>query len=388
MSADAPGATQALSTLASLSDFATQGAAIIRREVAPPFGHIRRVPLIPGTEGFAGPWLPDYHGRDPGAAQRPMLCYSLLGARVSGDGNVWLRGQLLTAPDIMPDYVAASLGLAEGGHDRLRAEAQLPVRHIDRPCLIATGHGVSVYGHFLIEILFRILVARAAFANTGLSFQYLLPVQTPGWLLRILDQHLGIPRETIAFFDPTIEQVELRHAILPARVLQPGGFHPGVNAMIDQLIGVLDLGALAPTPPRVFAMRRGFHNPAAPYRVCLNEERLLDIAAKRHGFVPVTTEQLTWAEQIALFQRADIVVGLAGSGLHNAIFAKPDSRLASLGVMNDVQSDIGTLRRQHNAFLDPGQDMLGTFSIDEDRFTAFLDAVCNWPGKPAPPAAF
>lgn len=380
MSGDARVSQSALETIDALDGLVARHRGIIRREVAPAFGGVRRLPLIPGTEGFAGHWLPDYHGRDTGWIMHDMASYSLLGARVSGEGNVWWQDQLLTAPAVMPDYVADLLGVSEGGNQQLWAEAQLPIRHIDAPCLIATGHGTGVYGHFLVEMLFRILVARAAFAGTSLSFRTLLPVQSPAWLLDILDQHLQIPRSAIVFYDPTQEQVALRHAILPAQVLQPGGFHPGANAMIDQLIHRLELDRVAPTPARVFAVRRGFYNPSAPYRVCMNEDRLAEIAAQRHGFVPVAVETLNWREQVALFNRAEIVLGLAGSGLHNAIFARPGSRLASLGVMNAVQSNIGTLRRQHNAFLMTGVEVSGAFSIDEDLFTDFLDAVCTAPG--------
>lgn len=383
MSGGASPSQTMLETIDALDGLAEAHTGIIRREVAPAFGGVRRVPLITGTERFAGHWLPDYHGRDTGWITHDIACYSLLGARVSGAGNVWWRDQLLTAPTVMPDYVADALGVAQGGNAQLWAEARLPVRHIDAPCLIATGHGTGVYGHFLVEILFGILVARAAFAGTSLSFRTLLPVQSPQWLLDILEQHLQIPRSAILFYDPTQEQVALRHAILPSHVLQPGGFHPGANAMIDQLIDRLDLDRVAPTPARVFVVRRGFYNPAAPYRICMNEDRLVEIAAQRHGFAAVAVETLSWREQVALFHRAEIVLGLAGSGLHNAIFARPGSRLASLGVMNAVQSDIGTLRRQHNAFLMTGVEISGEFAIDEDLFTAFLDAVCAGPGSEA-----
>lgn len=372
-----------LETIDALDALAARSMGIIRREVAPAFGGVPRLPLIPGTEGFAGHWLPDYHGRDTGWIMHDIACYSLLGARVSGAGNVWWQDRLVTAPAVMPDYVADALAAAAGGNPQLWTEARLPIRHIDAPCLIATGHGTGVYGHFLVEMLFRVLVARAAFAGTGLNFRTLLPVRSPQWLLDILEQHLQIPRSAILFYDPAQEQVALRHAILPTQILQPGGFHPGANAMIDQLIHRLDLDRVAPTPARVFAVRRGFYNPAAPYRVCMNEDRLAEIAAQRHGFAAVAAETLSWREQAALFHRADIVLGLAGSGLHNAIFARPGSRLASLGVMNAVQSDIGTLRLQHNAFLMPGVAVSGQFTIDEDLFTAFLDAVCAWPGAVA-----
>jgi hypothetical protein len=94
---------------------------------------------------------------------------------------------------------------------------------------------------------------------------------------------------------------------------------------------------------------------------------------------------MAWPQQIAAFRDAEITLGLAGSGLHNALFSAPESALASIGVMNFVQSEIGHLRRQHNAFLD-GIPITGDFAVDEAQFTAFLDAVCDsWPLPQPPP---
>lgn len=380
MSADVP--IETLTDLAALRGF---GLRTLRHEIAPGLTRPqRRVPLIPGTEVFSNDWLPIYHGEHHAWIRHEAACYSLRDARISGSGHVWLDGLLITAPGIMASYVADGLQLDQGGSAPLRAEAALPVRRIDEPCLVAVGHGVEVYGHFVMEVLLRILAARDALGHTGLRFRLLLPHQAPAWLLHILETDLGIGAENIRFFDPTREQVQLRHAIVPTLLLQAGGFHPVANRLIDGFLATLDLDAEQPPPRRIFAVRRRYRNEAAPYRLCLNEERLVEIAAKRHGFVPVAMESLSWRGQIAHFREAEIMLGLTGSALHTALFARPGSRLAALGVMNFTQSDIGGLRRQYNAFLGDGVPVEGAFAIDEDRFAAFLDAVCDWPGAPPP----
>ncbi|HTI03118.1 MAG TPA: glycosyltransferase 61 family protein [Acidisoma sp.] len=357
----------------------------MRRELAPPVGQWQRLPLIPGTEAFSNHWLPDYHARDCAWIRHSVACYSLLGARVSGTGQIWVNDRLVTSPEIMPPYIAEGLDIAAGGSARLHAEASLPVRSVETPCLVAVGHGSRVYGHFLVEMLFRILTARAAFSATGLRFQYLLSTESPPWLLEILERYLAIGRDQMVFFNPAQEQVALRHAIVPTLLLRPGGFHPFANTLIERCLRDLDLPDASAGPARVFAVRQRFYNPAAPNRICLNEDRLAAIAAQRHGFVPISMETLSWPDQIALFRGAETMLGLAGSALHTAIFAKPGSRLASLGAMNSVQSDIGALRRQYNAILGDDVPVDGEFLIDEDRFTTFLDAVCSWPGARPPP---
>jgi hypothetical protein len=346
------------------------------------------VPLIPGTERFAGSWLPDFHGKYPGWITHDVAAYSMMDARISGDGWIWIEDRLVTATEIMAAYVAEWLDIAGGGHAGLHRAAALPVRSIETPCMVAIGHGTHVYGHFLLEMLFRILLARAAFQDTSLHYHLLLDRASPSWLLRILNDHLNISPDDIEFFDPQVEQVRLRHAIVPCRPIQDGGFHPAVNDMLAAMVAGLDLPEVSPAPKRLFVGRRGFTNPASGYRRCLNEDALIEIAVRRHGFTPIIVEAMTWPQQVAAFRDAEIILGPAGSGLHNALFSRPGSALASIGLMNLVQSEIGHLRRQHNAFLD-GIPITREFVVDEAEFTAFLDAVCDsWPLPPPPPVAW
>jgi capsular polysaccharide biosynthesis protein len=71
-----------------------------------------------------------------------------------------------------------------------------------------------------------------------------------------------------------------------------------------------------------------------------------------------------------------IIVGLAGSGLHNALFSPPGSRLASIGFINFVQSEIAGLRGQNIAFLTREVNLAGDFTVNEAVFEAFLARVC------------
>jgi capsular polysaccharide biosynthesis protein len=347
---------------------------VYRREVAAVAGAINPRPLIPGTEVFVPRWLAEWHQGSQRWEPCDVACYSILDAVVSGAGQVWVGGRLITSPEIMPPYVANSQEIATGGNDQLRRESTLPIRTIGRPCLVTVGHGIQVYGHFLIEMLFRILVARKAFQNSGLRYGLLLDQSVPRWLLAILEQELEISTDDIELFDSTKEQVRLRHAILPGRVFIGERVHPIANLMIDELLRKLDVPRSSKR--RIFVTRRCFHNFAAPYRLCVNEAALVDIAAV-HGFIPVATEDMTWREQIGLFRSAEIIVGQAGSALHTALFSAAGSRLASVGFMNLVQAQIGALRGQETAYLADGIKLAGEFRVEETAFTRFLEAVCR-----------
>jgi capsular polysaccharide biosynthesis protein len=94
------------------------------------------------------------------------------------------------------------------------------------------------------------------------------------------------------------------------------------------------------------------------------------------SFTGVTLETMTWKQQISLFHDAEIIVGQAGSGLHNSLFSGAETRLASIGFMNPVQSEIGALRGHHNAFLTNGINLRGEFMVNEQVFRTFLNQVC------------
>lgn len=296
---------------------------------------------------------------------------------MSGSGQIWFDDHLITSDEIMPNYVVNYLGIGDGGDAHLLSEAQLPLKIIESPCLVAVGHGSKVYGHFLIELLFRLLVAHHAFFQTEhLPYRVLLDFDSPPWLLRILEENFGIGPEDVEFFLPQHERVVLRHAIIPTRVFHDHGVHPFANEIIKGLLDRLNIQPSPRQPSRIFVTRGQFQNAASPRRICTNEKDLINIATNRHGFTAVRAEAMGWREQIALFRDAEIIVGQAGSGLHNALFSRPGSRLASIGIMNFVQHQIGAFRGQHMAFLTQNIRLQGKFVVDETIFESFLERVC------------
>lgn len=354
----------------------TQGA-LLRREIAPPAPPCPLRPLISDTAAMTAGWLASAHARGPVWPPIAVGCYFAADLAVSGTGQLWIDGRLLTAPDVMPEYQFKFLKIAEGGSKPLWDGIGRPERRIDGPCVVLIGHGLTVYGHFLIEMLFRVLVARRALAGSGLVVRYLLDRSAPNWLLRILADDLDIPAEAIEFFDATRERVVLSQAIVPSLVSGDKGYHPVTNALIDELLAGLSLAPPSDMARRIFVVRRDFRNTASLHRVCRNELQLIEYAQREHGFQPVVMETLPWRQQIAIFQHAEIVVGMWGSALHTALFSPAGTKVAAIGFLNLVQSNIGGLRGHANAFLSEGVDLwAGSFDVDEAVFAQFLRAVC------------
>lgn len=310
---------------------------------------------------------------------RPVHCYYAQNAIVSGSGELWVDGALLCSRELMPEYAFRILELDRGGSQELQKRRELPVRRIEQPCVSLVGHGTYIYGHFLLEMLPRLLVARAALAATELRTSILLSFDSPSWLLKILTNDLRVSQRDLEFFDPATERIELRKAILPELLYNDDGFHPAAARMVAQLTDEL-VGEPNSTAQRIFVSRVGFVNQRHDQRKCLNEPALARIAEHEHGFVPVPIETLPWAQQIGVFLSSRIVAGLFGSGLHNAFFSPAGTRIGAVGRWNLMQSHIGTLRQHDNAYLHV--DVQLEYTVDEDLFRAFLDALVAEPPIP------
>ena len=333
-------------------------------------------PLLVGTEVFAEPWIAGWHNNGEIQEMSDIGCIFASGAIVGGDGHIWIDGHLVSAAEVVPRYVHTLL-IAGGPYGAtLDIIDQLPIRTIDEPCLVITGHGLRVYGHFLIEVMFRILLGRQVMKTAGIPLRVLLEARAPDWLLVILDKYLEIPRSDIEMFDAKTERVRLSKAVIPELVHLERGFHPAAHCMLEQLIG--RLGPIrSPARPRVFVTRGDFAHSAAPQRICLNEAALFELARNKYGFESVCVEKLPWPEQIALFRDADILLGQWGSGMHNALFCNSTTRVAVIGFFNFVQSEIGALRGHQNAFLTRDVRSSGEFSVNVADFEEFLALVCE-----------
>lgn len=78
-----------------------------------------------------------------------------------------------------------------------------------------------------------------------------------------------------------------------------------------------------PGPKRVFLSRRD--NSARPY----NQDEVED-CLQLHGFVTMYIEDMSFAQQVAVFQRAKFIIGPSGAALANIIFCTPGTTVLRL----------------------------------------------------------
>lgn len=331
--------------------------------------------MIAGSESLSPQWLLPYYRNAQRKTIGPVNCYVVRGLTVSGIGLVSAGGQLIVTPEVIPAYWMGKLTQDWAGEPtRLAA---LPVRRIKGRTIAFTGWGVDTYGHLLVEMLPRLLVAMKAMGGTLAETKLLLPAGTAAWFEAILRRVTGEPMPAIERYDPAREQVTLDKGILPGQCFMvEDGFHPGLNALMDEVRDRV-IGAAGPVlAPRVFMTRALFSNPSTEARRCLNEVRIAEIAAREYGFAVIAPETLPWETQLRLLAGASIIAGEFGSAMHGSIFARPGTRVAVLGIENLTQSMLADLRGHAIAYLETEKrNALGNYAIDEWTFRRFMDAV-------------
>lgn len=337
------------------------------------------LPLVGDDSRLVDPWLGKYHGHGHNQASRDISCYFCRDIGVSGRGHLYLDRAIILSDEFVPNYWRQII-TDTGGID-IDNEFSLPQRVIEEPTLVVSGHGVDVYGHFLIETLPKIMVARRALGGDIGSLRVLLEIGTPLWLLRILSDVLELDAEQFVVYDPLQERILLRQAVMPTLASFDGWFHPFCNLAIEETIRLAGVEPNSIDVPRLFLSRALFFNPATEVRRCTNELRLAEIAAKEFGFALIAPESFPWRTQLGLFRNAKIVVGEFGSGLHSTLFSRPGTVVGSIGLASMGQSMIGALRQQHNAYLRTERDEDGSYVIDEDLFRLFLMQIVAAAGR-------
>jgi len=342
---------------------------ILKKDV---FGPSR--PLIPGTEAFCADWIRQRHATARTETARPVRCYAIPDLRISGIGHVHVGGQMIVSTELIPGYWMHKL--KNDWADVPLTERQRPIRRIEGRTIAFSGWGPKVYGHLLIEALPRLLIAREFLGEDFATAQLLVPTTVARWFEPTVSMALGGRHGRFVHYDPASEQVELAEGVLPEYPLQRLGFHPGLNALIDQVREAVS-GPVDPTlAPRLFLTRVLFSNPETGARRCLNELELAGIAAREFGFAVLAPETLPWPTQVKLMAGASVMVGAFGSGLHGSIFSGPGTRVATLGFHNLTQTMIADFRQQEIAYMTwEGDGPVGDFRIDEERFRRFLATV-------------
>ena len=199
-----------------------------------------------------------------------------------------------------------------------QAELVLPAtkQTLDMPCVLL-GYSSSHY-HWLIDYLPRLFSIGQFEHLKGLPL--LVGANISDAHLESLS-HLGIPASQLVRLDPA-SVVRCRHLWVPSILSGGLGLHPVAFKWLRRCFaGLIPAGA---PRERLFISRCD-----ASTRRLLNEDEVMAEAA-RFGFTRIEAGRMGFAEQVARFGAAEVVIGVTGSGLSNAVFAPADAAFVEL----------------------------------------------------------
>jgi capsular polysaccharide biosynthesis protein len=230
---------------------------------------------------------------------------------------------------VNPDQIM----IAAYGSGRALVAAPTGLREVEAG-LMLFGLQSRNYGHWLLEFVGRMLCFndRACPAGFPICIDDDMPA-THRQIIELIDERarpiLPLPAVPTRFREL---------GLAPAPTLLPFDTRPGhpvydsiwpADVFADLRSRVLGRLAergvdLRQTGRRIVLSRRGFAQ-----RQLLNEAEIVATLAQ-HGFEVVHPETLTFAEQIATYHAADIIVGSASSALTNCIFCHPGAKVVAL----------------------------------------------------------
>lgn len=233
--------------------------------------------------------------------------------------------------------------------------------------------GDSNYGHWLVEILPRVLELRATFPDADLKFG----VPSGPINMRTTRNYtlgfLGVTPDQIIPLAGHATLVEDLVLVTSNSIHNHTHHHEGVNA-------VAELGRRAAAtgrgPKRLFVRR------VSRKRLLLNENELAAIA-EDWGFTVISPEKLSAKQQIEAFADAQIIVGATGAAMTNAMWAAPGCHVACLTPNTGSDHfffDLSTIRGQRHATIfgqSVGEGVHADFHVKPTDFLRWLRCVTN-----------
>jgi hypothetical protein len=202
------------------------------------------------------------------------------------------------------------------------ARINKPNQHFEIATSLLTGrkNSVPAYGHWLVEILPRIRGIKHYQRKTGREPTILINTNTTDWQLDLLEL-AGVDEKNVERWDGS--QALINRYILP--MWPKNHFHSSNFNWIEEKIkrNVNYEKYENSFSSRVYISRENMNR-----RQVLNREQLVD-SISGYGFESYSPETMTFAEQVALYKNADILMGAKGSGLANMIFSN-DSNVIEL----------------------------------------------------------
>ena len=223
---------------------------------------------------------------------------------------------------------------------------------LDRPALIIGGPGYPIWGHWLLDFLPRLAIAREVLGGGLDAFVIPMPGDIPDWIPQMMQFFCGVPDGQIVRYDRQHQSVLCPQACLPTVAHNNYFLHSFLREFYGRFAS-----AVPPDMPRRFCVsRKSFGQTRHSVVRVFREEAYFEEVAERFGYVPVYPETLSLQAQVDLFAHATSIAGQYGSGIHSALFSPPGTLVGQFCMPNAIQSRIAGLCGHRMGYLIPDMD--------------------------------
>lgn len=229
------------------------------------------------------------------------------------------------------------------------------LRH-EGPVIVATNPNF-VYGHFLIEMMPRILALDAV---VDPNVPILVTRSLPHWAFAAL--RVLAPNRSILQYDSNTETVQADEYITCTNLFSyDHSLNYAVRILIDLYKARLLTGGNGPTGVSTVGYRKVYLSRSAFQADwhAVDDELAIEAVAASCGLEIVHPQQLTFEQQVHLFSGCNLIVGEYSSAMHNSIFSPCGARVVCLNWINWYQSRICALLEQPVGYI---PQMSGTFT--------------------------
>lgn len=227
-------------------------------------------------------------------------------------------------------------------------EPGVPIRTIKTA--IYALHPNLIYGHFLVEILPRLLLLHQ---NVSLDIPIVLPLNSFNWVAEIVQVMLK-GREIITY-DHLHETVRVSRIWTIEDVFNLNGFHPSVKNVFSDSVARVTGDIYSQANQEQFKMvyisrskyrgKPGWH--------CIENEEKIEQSLESIGFNIVHPQEHSFLDQIAIFSHSTIIVGEYSSAMHGALFSPLGTKIVCLNMINRYQAEIARLNGHVLAHIKP-----------------------------------
>jgi hypothetical protein len=300
--------------------------------------------------------------------------YFLVDAVIEGDCFVFYNGQFLLDGS-GPNRIALQYALNAG---RLGAQKRaLSIVEVTEPALVIAGPGYPIWGHWLLDFLPRLAIARSLLGDLLERYIIPLPSDTPGWAFDIAHFFCGVQRRNFLLYDRSTQAVHCRNRVcMPTYAHSNYFFHSYLKEIYDPFIDHKHNSDLA----RICVSRRSFIESRSVAR-SFTQRDYFEETAKRRGYTLIRPENLDIRAQIDIYAGASIIVGEYGSGMHNALFSATNTIVGQFVMPNTIQSRIAGLRGHASVYLLPDSDpnfadpRPATMEVSEESIAEFFEVI-------------